>query len=100
MKEYTRNIGQNRGKTRIWLEGKLLLEHGWNRGDTFNAHFDEQDGAIHYVKISNGTRKVAGTPERPIIDTNTPKVGQTLGQTSGAVKVSVNELSIHIQGVA
>ena len=67
-----RKIGQNRGTSRLWLEGKSLLANGWNNGDRFNAIFTPF--GVVYQKDEEGSRKVAGTPDRPIIDTNTNKL--------------------------
>lgn len=62
-----RKLGLNRGKTRLWLEGKTLLGAGWNVGDRFRAKYYR--GSIEFVRDPDGPRKVAGTDARPIIDT-------------------------------
>lgn len=68
----TRKIGTNRDVERLWLEGKILLENGWLNGDTYDAIFT--DSGVMYIKNPDGKRKVAGTPDRPIIDTNSKKI--------------------------
>lgn len=70
-------IGSNRGKDRIWIEGQCLLSMGWTKGTRFNCEF--QQNRIVYTRTEEGKRKVAGTDQRPIIDTNTDKIRQTLG---------------------
>ena len=76
-KTVERKIGLNKGVTRIWLEGKLLSQFGWSKGEAFTPQFNE--GKITYNKTEGGSRKVAGTPERPIIDTNSAKIGKLIG---------------------
>lgn len=72
IEEVTRKIGKNRGTARIWLEGKCLLNNGWNVGVRFDAIWTV-DGLL-YIQVNNGKRKVAGTKTRPIIDTNSNKL--------------------------
>jgi hypothetical protein len=91
-----RKLGSNRGKTRLWLEGKLLSESNWKRGDYFDVIW--LDGVLRYIKNPNGSRKVAGTEARPIIDTNTDKLAATLHATTGEkVNITVTPNSITIQ---
>ena len=78
---YSRNVGRNRGVARVWLEGEMLLANGWNNGDRFNVSFSE--GALVYEKNPAGKRKVAGTPDRPILDTNTAKLSKVCGFSTG-----------------
>jgi len=79
----TRKLGSNRGKTRLWLEGNILQRHGWQPGDRFDVIWI--DGVMRYAKYAEGQRKVAGKPGRPIIDTNTDKISQTLNANAGEV---------------
>ena len=61
-----RKIGMNRGKRRIWLEGSELTQHGINHG----MRYDIATG-INWLRIiinPEGKRKIAGKPNRPIID--------------------------------
>ena len=91
-----RKLGANRGKTRLWLEGNILSESNWNRGDAFDVIW--MDGVLRYIKNPNGSRKVAGTEARPIIDTNTDKLASTLHATTGdKVNITVTSKSITIQ---
>ena len=79
----TRKLGSNRGKTRLWLEGAILSAQGWHTGDRFDVILI--DGVLKYTKHSNGKRKVAGKIGRPIIDTNTNKISDTLNAKAGEV---------------
>jgi hypothetical protein len=91
-----RKLGLNKGKTRLWIEGKLLSEANWNRGDSFDVIW--LDGVLRYIKNPNGSRKVAGTEARPIIDTNTDKLASTLHASTGdKVSITVTSNSITIQ---
>ena len=92
----TLRIGSNRGKARIWIEGSALASNGWNKGDQFLAYF--RAGHIVYERVITGTRgarKVAGTPSRPIIDTNTVKIRNSLGAATHA-EIHIAERNIWI----
>lgn len=92
----TRKLGANRGKTRLWLEGNILSAHGWTTGDKFDVVMI--DGVLKYAKNTNGKRKVAGKPGRPIIDTNTDKLSTTLNAAPGdVVNVIATADSITVQ---
>lgn len=91
-----RKLGLNKGKVRLWIEGKLLSDSNWQRGDAFDVIW--LDGVLRYVKNPNGSRKVAGTEARPIIDTNTDKLASTLHASTGEkVNITVTSNSITIQ---
>lgn len=92
----TRKLGSNRGKTRLWLEGNILANHGWTTGDKFDVVMI--DGVLKYAKNTNGKRKVAGKPGRPIIDTNTNAISDTLNALPGdVVNVIATREAITIQ---
>ena len=92
----TRKLGSNRGKTRLWLEGNILANQGWRTGDKFNVVMI--DGVLKYVKNTNGKRKVAGKVGRPIIDTNTNAISDTLNASPGdVVNVIATAQSITVQ---
>ena len=81
--QVTRKLGSNRGKTRLWLEGNILENHGWTTGDRFDVVMI--DGVLKYAKNPAGKRKVAGKVGRPIIDTNTDKISDTLNAKAGEI---------------
>ena len=91
----TRNVGMNKGKARIWIEGKSLENAGWKRGDKFNTVFG--DGFITYTKHADGKRAVAGTSTRPIIDTNTDKIRACVGAETETVSISIEKTQITIK---
>lgn len=66
MKTKQRNIGRNRDRPRIWLEGQILIESGFKHGDRFDVT-NEPDKLI-IKRDPDGQRKIAGKKERPIID--------------------------------
>ena len=86
----------NRGKARLWIEGDSLQSMGWTRGKRFNVTFG--NGAIIIEAITNGKRKIAGTESRPIIDINTDKLRQCLGQCE-SVQVIIQSNIIAITGI-
>lgn len=91
-----RKLGLNKGKVRLWIEGRLLSDSNWQRGDAFDVIW--LDGVLRYIKNPNGSRKVAGTEARPIIDTNTDKLASTLHASTGEkVNITVTSNSITIQ---
>ena len=63
---HTRKIGTNKGKPRIWLEGKELTAFGIRHGMRWNVTVAPNTIVIEVD--ANGKRKIAGTPQRPIID--------------------------------
>ena len=91
---YERKTGANRGKPRLWLEGACLSDNGWARGDRFDVV--EGAGRLSYVKRAEGKRKVAGTVQRPIIDTNGALVGECLGEKGTVCLVSVSRSAVDV----
>lgn len=89
MPSATRKIGMNRGKPRLWIEGKLLIEAGLPHGTPWTL-IDEGSRLLIHAGAFEGalTRKVAGKPDRPVIDI----VGASLDalrDASGAMPDSV-----------
>jgi len=67
----TYTIRANRGRPRIWLEGKRLVEAGYERGVRFDVvPLPLRDGGMVLAQNEDGTgkRKVSGKGDRPIID--------------------------------
>ena len=105
----TFKIAHNRGKPRVWIEGKFLLDSGIHRGMKFNKHFPdpkdtEQDMLLSFS--SNGKHTVAGTDARPIIDLNGNYLNQIFtGYTHYLTEIiqrkgfEDNSISIWIVGV-
>ncbi len=99
-------IGTNRKKARLWLEGQCLLAMGWEKGDYFIAEFKK--GEVIYRRPADWReteladkqrqlRTVSGTKARPVIDTNTDKILNSIGDFK-YVEVSINKDRIEIVG--
>jgi hypothetical protein len=65
----TFKLGRHRGKFRVWIEGKFLLNAGLSAGMRFNTVFISGYGLRLEFK-ENGQRKISGSAARPIIDIN------------------------------
>lgn len=69
MTRKTYKVAHNRGHKRVWIEGKILLEHGFRRGVKF-ARTMRDDNRMDLFFAGEGQHTIAGTTERPIIDLN------------------------------
>ncbi len=78
-----RRIGRNRGRARLWLEGKHLDAAGLPHGTHWRL--DQTDTGLVLSKDPDGRRRIAGRPDRPVIDI----VGTSLGVLAEAETVSV-----------
>lgn len=79
MKTLTRKIGLNRGKPRLWLEGKVLLDNGFGHKIAWDAvRFPDPTNpewpSIDLIAGSGRSRLVAGSPTRPVIDINSKEL--------------------------
>lgn len=79
----TRKIGRNRGKPRLWIEGKALVEAGLDHGTRWNL--TPTNIGLLIERSAEGTRKIAGKPGRPIIDI----IGASLGPLAEAENVLI-----------
>jgi hypothetical protein len=63
-------VRANRGKPRIWLEGKRLEFAGFECGNRFEMGIDFIAGkeALVLVATPDGSRKISGKNGRPVID--------------------------------
>jgi len=59
-------VRQNKGRSRIWIEGRRLIEAGFVSGSRFDL-FNGSDG-IELTLTEEGRRKVSGSNGRAIID--------------------------------
>lgn len=90
MQTVTRKIGRNRDKRRLWIEGAILSGAGFTKG----KHYTIEQGTGLTLRLDdNGARKVAGTPDRPIIDINSDK---TLGLFGDTVTIKASQGFIEI----
>ena len=59
-------LGNHKGNKRLWLEGKRLLEHNFIKDKRYNIAYDNNYVMIEFKE--DGTHKINGTIDRPIID--------------------------------
>jgi hypothetical protein len=63
---FDRKIGTNRGASRLWIEGKHLVDAGFLRGTMWTL--TETATGLIITADPNGKRKVSRKGERPVID--------------------------------
>ena len=80
----TRKIGQNRGKPRLLIEGKLLVDAGLPPGTKWHIRYIGT-GFVIEKDVMLGKRRVSGKPDRPVIDI----AGSTLGQLGEQATVTL-----------
>ena len=85
---FTRKVARNRGNARIWIEGKVLLSHALQNGMRFDCDIYQTTKCIVLTFTRDGERKIAGKPERPIIDINTARLNSVLDQSHYLVTLS------------
>lgn len=68
MEPVTRKIGTNKGRPRLWLEGKVLTAAGFNPGDRYDVLLYPAWPGATLLKKADGNRKVSGKGSKPIID--------------------------------
>jgi hypothetical protein len=66
MQAFTRKIGKNRGRSRLWIEGAHLTAAGFAAGDKWQM--EKNSTGFDIVRAADGSRKISGTADRPIID--------------------------------
>lgn len=101
-KVITRNIGQNRGRPRVWLEGSILLDNGFDHGKQWTISYELlalSTGTVTAMVLSlydaTGKRKIAGSAKRPIIDI----VGGAIEHAFDCELIKVLEVQIVERGV-
>lgn len=104
-------IAHNRGKPRVWIEGKFLLNNGIIKGMKFDRlmpHVEQSDRDYPLQMTldfhSKGNHTVAGSDTRPIIDLNGNYLNQIFtGFTHYETQIDkdpiTSKLLIHISGV-
>jgi len=90
----TRKLGSNKGQTRLWLEGAVLIERGFLPGTRYNLLPDISGGYMLAIDPL-GTRKVSGSGLRPIIDICSTAKLERFGKAGDLVEV----LPVSVQGV-
>ncbi len=94
MNKPTRKIGFNRCKARIWLEGKILTNAGIFHGMRFNVI--NSPNSLVIVIDPDGKRKIAGKPDRPIIDMSGATITDSFSNYTREVTVEVGRIGISL----
>ena len=88
-------VGNNRGNARVWLQAKWLISAGFSNGTIYSVNYSA--GRMTIEPSAKG-RKVAGSIDRPIIDLNSKKVSNAVGNASSVqVKAVKNKITISIK---
>lgn len=90
-------IGSNHGKkvSRIWIEGKRLVDHGFKVGAQYVREVDRKAGIISLTLCAKGqvgTHKVSGKNDKPIIDTSGAVVREVFPPMDGDLKKQMVEV--------
>jgi hypothetical protein len=82
MKTQLTIIGTNHGKgtSRIWLEGKRLVEAGFEVGTRYDRYAHSNPSAIQLIANPKGNYKVSGKGDKPIIDISGGAVTETFAE--------------------
>ena len=102
METKTLNVGTNRGKRRVWVEGKALERLGWVKGVKYTRKELQLESGFTLTRDNAGSLKVAGGEGRPVLDLCGNYVESALGSiTEGykEVSVKITEKKIVITGV-
>ena len=72
-------LGSNRGKPRIWIEGRALLAAGFAPGTAFHATFEParitlKAGTVAGMKSRTVSGKIRPSGPHPIIDINSTEI--------------------------
>lgn len=89
------NVGMNRGKARLWIEGRWLADAGFTRGMAYTVRPMPENGMLLIYADPEGSRRVAGTVDRPILDLTKAADMSAIGGSGSIVSlVSPNAGSI------
>lgn len=93
-----RKIGLNRGKPRVWLDGRKLADAGFAPGVRVAIEFDDEQRVIRVRRSDAGERVISGKgAEKPVLDIENQRIHQTLGEDAGRVKVTLRTGEILIE---
>jgi DNA (cytosine-5)-methyltransferase 1 len=70
-------LGTHRGRPRVYLQGRYLLQAGFERGQSIAATFEHGRVVIHLD--DQGDRCVSGKGDTPVIDINSAALRESLG---------------------
>ena len=80
-------------KSRLWLEGARLIEAGFAHGTRYGVR--ETLSGIVISAHALGNRRVAGTPERPIIDITGAIIRDNFRSDYAEVAFSLGVITAH-----
>ncbi len=101
MDSKTLNIGMNRGKARLWIEGNWLAQAGFVRGMAYTVRAMPANNMLLIYADEQGSRRVAGTDSRPIMDLTASDQMSAIGGYKARVSlVSPNAGSIIVSQLA
>jgi DNA (cytosine-5)-methyltransferase 1 len=92
METQTYTVRANKGKPRIWLEGKRLAASQFKQGTRYTVEHGE--GYVILTVDPEGKRKVSGKPDRPIVDLMGKACGDLDTGTFVVVAYTENKISI------
>jgi DNA (cytosine-5)-methyltransferase 1 len=95
---FERNIGLNKGKRRLWLEGAVLTENGINHGHRFDVVSNGDNHLVIHIN-PDGKRKIAGKPARPIIDMSAATITNAFNDSIKRVTVQPISNGLVITGI-
>ena len=101
MTTYTVKLGRNRGKRRIWLEGKRLSDNGWQAKET--PYFVDRTPTrsnrptLRLVRSWTGDKRVSGKADKPIIDICTVWLEDFFWPDTERLEVSITRETITIR---
>jgi hypothetical protein len=107
MKTQLTIIGTNHGKgtSRIWLEGKRLVEAGFEVGTRYDRYASLTQNVIELTASPKGKYKVSGKGDKPIIDISGGVVTSTFAEQifkcspqTPVVEVKYSKSEIRITG--
>lgn len=96
-------LGEHRGASRLWLEGRKVEDAGFLPSERYAAVLDAEAGSVRLVRRRDGDRAVSkrerpGRPATPIIDVCSAFIDKVLGRNVRARVVYRRdeiEISIH-----
>ena len=89
------NIGTNRGKRRVWVEGKALERLGWVKGVTYTRKALLLESGFTLTRDNAGPLRVAGGEGRPVLDLCGNYVAAALeGFEKVTVTITANKITI------
>ena len=87
-------VRQNRGKPRIWIEGKRLSFANFSAGDRFEIIHTRSDDQLVMLRKIDGGRRVSGKEGRPIIDLSGSSCLPFKTGDAVTIEYSLNQITI------